>query len=309
MRIDLHNILRVLMLASTLLAGLWLLDSAWPLLSRRVGPEQVSTVTASVEWPSPILFQPDDWQSVRRRELIPVGASGALAERFRLAGTFSAFPGDVSAASRGRLLRAIIDDIRAGKQHLVQEGERIDRVEIARIHADRVVLRGPDGEEESLFLTFRSGAVSTTRMADDAVAPVADTPLRFEDMPAITTSRFGKQIGDNRWVFGAEALNEYYDEVIQDPERLAAILLAMQPDFDDDGDVAGYQLELLGEDILYEAAGMLEGDIVRAVNSMPMTSPARAQYFISEFLQGNISAIVLDVEREGVESKLIYLIR
>jgi hypothetical protein len=167
MRIDLHNILRVLMLASTLLAGLWLLDSAWPLLSRRVGPEQVSTVTASVEWPSPILFQPDDWQSVRRRELIPVGASG----------------------------------------------------------------------------------------------------------------------------------------------RLAAILLAMQPDFDDDGDVAGYQLELLGEDILYEAAGMLEGDIVRAVNSMPMTSPARAQYFISEFLQGNISAIVLDVEREGVESKLIYLIR
>lgn len=291
-----------------MLAGLWLFNAARPLFSSEAAPAPLP-VAAALDWPPAQIFQPDEWSAVRRREWVAAHAGGALSERFRLAGTFSAFPGDVSAASRGRLLRAILDDVRAGKQHLVQEGEQIDRVEITRIYADRVVLRGPDGEEETLLLSFSSGTAVSAVEPGETSMPASDAPLRFEDMPAIATSPFGKQIGENRWVFSAEALNAYYDDVIQDPERLAAILLAMQPDFDDEGDVAGYQLELLGEDVLYEAAGMREGDVVRAVNSMPMISPARAQYFISEFLQGNISAIVLDVERDGVESKLIYLIR
>jgi hypothetical protein len=42
---------------------------------------------------------------------------------------------------------------------------------------------------------------------------------------------------------------------------------------------------------------------------MRMVSQRRAEYFLSEFLKNRVSALVLDVEREGKPEKMIYLIR
>ena len=266
-----------------------------------VSPEDTASVR---EWPETAAFLPEDWTVVQRRGAALPAPMGPLGQRFRLAGTFFAYPGEGEARSGTR--HAILDDLREQKQHLLQEGDDVDAVEVVRIFRDRIVLRGQAGEEE-LWLSFTGKTSPGDRPADEERA---ETPLRFEDMPALETSRFGKRIGENRWVLQREELLRYFDELQEDPERLTAIFMAMEPDYDEEEErVAGYRLGMLGENVLYEAAGFQDGDIVRMVNSMPMTSPARAEYFISEFLNERISAVVFDIERNGAEQKLIHLIR
>lgn len=255
-------------------------------------------------WPDPVLFPLDAWTVMQRRSAVPTASGGPLAQRFRLAGTFFAYPGE-NAIGEG-MRQAIIDDLGSRRQFLSREGDKIDEVEVVGIFRDRIVLRS-NGAEEELWLSFTD--VAGDRDVSDGIDAVAEPPRRIEDMPAIETSRFGKRVGENRWVIQRDELVRYADEVLEDPERLLALFAAMEPDLNEADEIAGFRLGMLGENVLYEAAGMQDGDVVRAVNSMPMTSPARARYFITEFMNGRISAIVLDIERDGEEQKLIHLIR
>ena len=79
--------------------------------------------------------------------------------------------------------------------------------------------------------------------------------------------------------------------------------------YSDDGAITGYQLGVEGEADFFGSVGLKAGDVVRKVNSMPMTSRRRAEYFIGEFVENRGSAFVLDVERDGTPQKLIYEIR
>lgn len=261
------------------------------------------------EVPLQVLFDDVAWEVLRHpHAAAPVQDLGPLARRFRLAGTFFAFT-DSDAPRSDEARRAILDDLSAGRQHLVREGDRMGEVDVVAIKREYIVLRDDRGEER-LYLSFQELAMpATTRVEQEEAAATPFVPLRFEDMPTLEENRFGRRIADNRWIMSRDALIEYADEIQDEPERLTALLMAMQPDFDDADQIQGFVLEMLGEDLLYEAAGFQEGDIVRQVNSMPMTSPARAGYFIRELLQGNISALVFDIERDGRDQKLIYLVR
>ena len=42
---------------------------------------------------------------------------------------------------------------------------------------------------------------------------------------------------------------------------------------------------------------------------MKMTKQERAEYFIREFVQDRLNAVVLDIERNGNPQKLIYYLR
>jgi type II secretory pathway component PulC len=84
--------------------------------------------------------------------------------------------------------------------------------------------------------------------------------------------------------------------------------MSLKPDYKDE-EVAGYYLEAEGEGEFFKAVGLQEGDTIRKVNSMLMTSQKRAEYFISEFIRNRVNAFVLEVDRNGKEEKLIYLIR
>ena len=75
------------------------------------------------------------------------------------------------------------------------------------------------------------------------------------------------------------------------------------------GKVDGYRLDRAGEQAFYEAVGLTENDVVRKVNSMKMIKQERAEYFIREFVQDRLSAVVLDIERDGESMKLIYYLR
>ncbi len=227
--------------------------------------------------------------------------AGPLGQRFRLAGTFFAFT-EQTASNDGSERRAIIDDLGTRQQYLVQEGEIFEEVQVVRILNDRVLVRS-EGKEEELWLSFAGEKKSAP-----ASAGTQTMVQVVGDEEALETGRFGKRVAENRWVFQREALLGYYQELLDDPERMAAIFLSMKPDYQEGG-IAGYHLDQEGEQNFFKDVGLQQGDVVRKVNSMRMTSQARAEYFIKEFMQNRISAVVLEIERDGDPQKLIYLFR
>ncbi len=265
------------------------------------------------EWPVIQPIPADSWLVMRLRDGMAEATQGPLAERFRLAGTFFAYPGPAGQSHRPGSRRAIIDDLQEGHQRLVREGDQIDQVAVVHIYRDRIVLRDVTGDEE-LRLSY-TGEIPEEAPTETAQAGILrrgerrNIFTRFEDMPALEENRFGRRVAENRWILDREALMAYTDDIRDEPERLTALFMAMQPDFDDDDQIAGFQLDMLGENELYEATGFQNGDIVRSVNSMPMTNPDRATYFIREFMEGRVSALVFDIERDGEDHRMIHLIR
>ena len=253
------------------------------------------------QWSASTPIEGSNWSVFQSlRSDAPPSNIGPLAARFRLAGTFFAF-GDASETSNS-YCKAILDDLEKKGQCLVSEGDDLGGARVTRILRDRVVLQGPSGEEE-LWLSFagvRAGS-NTLSSASAAASPSGEAP-------SLEVNRFGKRVGEGRWVLSREALMQYYREVMDDPERVASLYVSMKPDYKE-GVIAGYHVDPEGEQDFFKATGLQNGDIVRKVNSMNMVSQRRAEYFIGEFVKNRVSALVLDIEREGQAKKLIYMIR
>ncbi len=228
--------------------------------------------------------------------------AGPLANRFRLAGTFFLYAPEGETAESQR--RAIVDDVQKSQQSIVTEGDTLEEFRVQNVYPDRIVLR-TGGTDYTLALSF----AETGPVASAPPAATGETAVvSMEDMPALESSRFGKRVGENRWVFNREELLKYYQEVLDEPERIAKVYLSLKPDYQGES-IEGYRLASEGEADFFKAVGLQEGATIRKVNSMRMVSQRRAEYFLSEFLKNRVSALVLDVEREGKPEKMIYLIR
>ena len=222
-------------------------------------------------------------------------APGGTDSDFRLAGTFFQY-----GRSGEDARRAILDHVSAGRQVLVSEGDRIGNTEVVRIFHNRVVLR-ENSRERELWLSFSRAA---TTPHDDGQGQKDGA----EAGAAIETSRFGKRAAERRWVFRRDALLEYYNELLEDPMRLSTVFASLKPVYEQNK-IGGYYLDVEGEEDFFNSVGLRQGDIVRKVNSMNMTSQRRAEYFIREFVDSRINAFVLDVERGNKPEKLVYLVR
>ncbi len=269
---------------------------------RGPGMPDAVAVGGSVETEAPFRWLPPDaavWKMFRSGEPVAVpSAEGGLAARYRLAGVFLMLSDAGRSGSEHRC--AILDDTQSKAQHLVSEGEWMEQVRVVRVENDHVVLT--DGShEEMVFLA--AGTLPGQEKAE-AGAPAA------EQAKILETNRFGNRIGETRWEFNRQAILDYYQEMMDNPERLASLFMAMEADRDEAGKVAGYRVNMdVGEKEFYTQVGLQQGDVVRKVNSMRMTSQRRAEYFIGEFVQNRLGAVVIDVERNGEEKKLIYLIK
>lgn len=227
----------------------------------------------------------------------PRAATGSLASRYRLAGVF------VMLSDQGRIggenRCAILDDMQSKEQLLATEEEQFGAVRIVRVESDHVVLSDGSGEE-TLYLA--AGTISGPGRMKASMDP--NKPKVLE------TNRFGNRIGETRWEFSRQAVLDYYQEMMDDPERLASLFMAMEPARDEAGKVAGYRVNMdVGEKEFYTQMGFQQGDVVRKVNSMRMTSQRRAEYFIGEFVQNRLGAVVIDIERNGQPKKLVYLVK
>ena len=224
---------------------------------------------------------------------------GSLAKRFRLAGTFFEF--DSHGASDGR--KAILVDIQKKTEHIVGENDEIEVVQVVKIFRDRVVLR--DGiYEEELWLSFsqpgRTTSASGTSGGDTGMPGlVNDNAVGFG----------GKRVGEYSWIFSRQTLLDYYQELMDEPERLVAVFDSLKPIYDDGGKITGYQLGIEGEQEFFEATGLKEGDIIRSVNQLRMTNRRRAEFFIKQFVQNRANIFKLDIERANTKIKLDYRVR
>ena len=254
------------------------------------------TLPAAFHWPA---LEPQVWKVFRSgAPAAPPPVAGALAARYRLAGVFLILtdPNDAGGESRC----AILDDLQTQQQILAAEGEDAGEARVVRVAPDQVVLS--DGEhEETIYLA------AGTLPGHDKPGPAA---AAAEPAKILETNRFGNRVGENRWEINKQAVLDYYQEMMDNPERLAGLFMAMEPDRDTDGKVAGYKLNTsLGEKEFYTQVGLQDGDVVRRVNSMRMTSQRRAEYFIGEFVQNRLGAVVIDIERNGQPQKLVYLVK
>jgi type II secretory pathway component PulC len=239
-----------------------------------------------------------NWTVFARRHDKVVVKAGTLARRFRLVGTFTVH------VEKGELpkRRAVLDDAKVQHQHIKEEGDTIEDVTVVSVLADRVVLRDSTGEE-TLWLSF-------SKEAGDSDQGLAANGSGGGDAEEGAVNAFGgRRVGKFQWVFQRKALTEYYQELRDNPDRLVKIFDSMEPVRNADRRIEGYLLNVKGEADFYDAVGLQQGDVVRRVNQMDMTSRRRAEYFISEFAKDRANAFVLDIERSGKPEKLIYQVR
>ncbi len=216
----------------------------------------------------------------------------AFAEEFRFAGTFF-----LSDHNGNEIRKAVLGIVETGHQVIVSEGDGIGDVTVSKIFQERVVLR-QGTEVAELWLSFTP---RTHTDASASSAAVSGTPS--------FTSRFGETVGSNRWVYKRESLLDYYNELLDEPERLLQVFDSLKPLYNDTNKIEGYVLGVEGESDFFREVGLREGDIVRKVNSLEMTNRNRAEFFIRQVIQNQLSAVVIDVERNGEMTRLVYQVR
>ncbi len=275
-------------------------EHRWRRLKVLPAPDDFAVEPVAFSFSLPISAR--EWGTFRPCTRRATGGAPGAGARYRLAGTFVVL-GDSSAVGEGmRLRKAILDDLDRGAQILVGEGESLGTVRVERVWADRVLLNA-DGETIELRLTYRGGAAG----ASDAAA--AAESVEPEESAALEVSRFGRRVAETRWELSRSALMDYYREMLDEPERIARIYETFEPDYTPERRIAGYRIAIKGEEDFLHAVGLREGDVVRAVNSLNMTSQSRAEFFLREFAQGRLDTVVMEIEREGAPQKLVYLIR
>ncbi len=290
-------------MVAAMLAGRWLVPAA-----RRGERESAAAhglaPSISAEWPAAPRFSLADWGALRAPAgggppPSPTAPADPVQGRYRLAGTLLMRDDDCP-NSPARYGRAVIDDLAERRQHLLAEWETAGSLRVVRIELDRVTAE-IDGRPVVLTMDFGAGPTSGGTPADPVVAAAAG-------MAAIETNRFGRRVREDRWLIERAKVMEYYRELRDDPARIARLYETFRP-LREEGRIAGYQIDILGEREFLEAVGLRQGDVVRAVNSMKMTSRSRAEFFIGEFLKEQLNAVVLEVERDGRPQRLVYLIR
>jgi hypothetical protein len=246
--------------------------------------------------PAETALSPLDWSRLVAMDDAASAPGGAGGGRIRLSGTFLEYGADAPARRRAVLL-----DLTTGMEAILGEGESAGGTDVLRVFQDRVLLRA-DGKEMELRMAFAGatggagdGSGGTGNAEDDGPGPLQGA------------DRFGgKRLGETRWAFGREQLMAYYGELMNDPRRLVKVFDSMEPLYNETGGIEGYRLRILGEPDFFDAVGLREGDVVKRVNSVDMTNRRRGEFFIEQFVKGQSTAFVLDVERDGAERKQIY---
>ncbi|MEI6563441.1 MAG: hypothetical protein WCO42_03930 [bacterium] len=193
--------------------------------------------------------------------------------------------------------KAILDDALKHEQFVVAVGDRLDEVKVQAIFHDHVILQTTAGTRD-LWVEFASRLQSA-----DTIAVASNQTGGASN----GTNKFGcVKVQDNRWQFRRKPLLDYYQELLDEPDRMVAVFDTMKPVRDERNKITGYVVGLEGEKDFFDSIGLQQGDIVRSVNSLAMTNRRRAESFIDQFLKDRLSAVVLEVERGGVVTKQVY---
>ena len=245
------------------------------------------------------------WRTLRGgRETAAVPDRGGPGEHYRLAGVLIMQEGNGTERGDGDRRFAILDRLENGKQLILGEGEEDGGVRAVRIENEYVLL-AEGGREEMVFLA--PSALGGKRSGGDKEKGQVAKAAPAEPLE---TNRFGARVGEARWEIERTELLKYAQEVMDDPRRVSGMYLGMEPDYNDEREIEGYRLNTkCGEAEFYGMIGLEDGDVIRRVNSIKMTSQRRAEFLMGEFFQERLGTVVLDIERDGEPKKLVYLLR
>jgi type II secretory pathway component PulC len=269
---------------------------AWrtlPVVEPNAPPEESSPHQSGPSVGTPLTGEVWKVMAGRGDRRADAGAARSL-DRFRLAGTFF-----IESASGEPARKAILDDPTKRQQYILGEGGRVEEIVVLKIFQDHVTIQGPAGNKDVWIDFSTRGRIPEGTGSTQAVAAVSTSSNRFGCV----------QTQENRWQFSRQPLMDYYQELLDEPARMVSIFDTMKPVRDEQNKITGYIVGIEGEKDFFDAAGLRQGDIVRSVNSVPMTNRKRAEFFIDEFLKDNMSAVVLDIERGGQPVKQIYQVR
>lgn len=282
-----------LVLCTTVFAGLWL-RSVVEIPEEDTGNAsgfQIASPPQKEEWPGAAV-----WAGPKEVK------GSSLLSRYTLAGTFQVFgqePDEVESA-------ALVDDQETGVQRILREGEDLGMFNVVSISEDRLRL---EWEARSWVLSL-TGVQAVNDGPREEKKP--DEVVDVFDLPALETSRFGKKVKENYWVMSKEELKGYIDEMMEPQNMIRTVNLyrsfSQVGENVTDEDV-GFKIGMKAEKDFFQAMGLQDGDIIRSVNSMKMRTQRRAEYLLKQFYNDRMSAIVLDVERDGESQKHIYLVR
>lgn len=227
-------------------------------------------------------------------------ATGHVGTRYRLVGVLAAVE-DGDAAESGKR-EAIVESRAEGRQRRIAAGAQLDAdYRVLQVEDNAVLVEGRDGVERL------ERAEAGTALAQALVAK--DGGGTATDGAAVLARFHGKQLSPTRWEFSREAMLGYYRELMDQPDRLVQVFDSLRPLYNATRQIEGYQLHVAGEADFFAAVGLQEGDVVRAVNSLPMTNRRRAEQFIRRFATEGLDTVVLDIERGGTPVKQVYLTR
>ncbi len=264
---------------------------AVPAVSAAAQADEAEIKTPPLQPPS--IDNDFDWAVFSNPYNIASHSEGSgLSSKFELVGTYFVY----DRAMNNRMRKAIVDDIEIGTQYIVGEKEILtDGIIVDSIFREKIVLI-QGGKETELWLSFSGGG-----RGDDT----KDSGSLEQD-----NNKFGaRKVNDHRWELERDALLDYYQELRNRPERLVQVFDSFDPIYNESGGIEGYEIGIEGEDEFFNATGLKDGDIVREVNSIKMTSRRRAEYFIHQFAKDQANTFVLGLERDGKERRLIYRLR
>ncbi|MDF3129403.1 hypothetical protein P0Y35_09370 [Kiritimatiellaeota bacterium B1221] len=226
-------------------------------------------------------------------------------DNYTLSGTFQTYEaeGDSVHELPAASSLALVDDLRSNKQHLLRQGDTLGPFSVEHVAMNQITLKRGDQN----FVLALSGEMATAPVQKEE--PRVDAPVRFEDLPALETTRFGKKVGENKWVIDREEVFGYAEEIMGDPVRAIQLYRSFDQQAKKDGDVPGFKIKMKGEQDFFSDMGLGDGDIIRKVNSMEMKTQVRAEYLVREFMKSRMSAVVLDVENDGETRQQIFIVR
>ncbi len=194
---------------------------------------------------------------------------------------------------------AFIEEKSSGRQRRLRVGEVLEAsVTVKSIASAEVWVVGPDGEE----CLVRDGR-SVVLLPGTGVAKEMDG----EGHGGEGLSRFGgERTGTNSWSFSRVAIMDYYQELMDRPERLVKVFDSLAPVYDDARRIEGYRVAIRGESDFFDAVGLHEGDVVRSVNSIEMTNRRRAENLIRRFTQNDLDLVIIELDRDGRRIKQYY---
>ncbi|MDD8043219.1 MAG: hypothetical protein PHF14_05290 [Verrucomicrobiota bacterium] len=196
---------------------------------------------------------------------------------------------------------AVIRDDRTLNVGVYAVGQNMGDAVLLRIQPNEVLVRREDGRQEILrFLDPASGP-----------APRALTAPQVTQQSGLEGGRAAQivfPVNPFRRQINREDALSYIEEVYSDLETLSAYAAGFKPMLQGD-QLQGFMLgPSLPKDML-QATGLQPGDIIRRVNSLELDATSKIDYFFDEFTGNRLGAIVLDVERSGVRTNLVYNVK